>query len=74
MAGWGGTTLPQQRKQHVFFRLDGHESLNVWYEVTFQLVRQDLVLINFDKSFDMCLHIGAKSSGGDLVARSCQTV
>ena len=52
----------------------GHVSLKVWYEVTFQLVRQDLGSINFDRCSDMCLHIGAKSSGGDLVARSCQTL
>ena len=38
----------------------GHERLNVWYKVTFQAVRQDIVLINFDKCFDMCLHIRAR--------------
>ena len=38
----------------------GCERLNVWCEVTFQLVRQDIVLINFDKCFDMCLRIRAR--------------
>ena len=53
----------------------GHESLKVWYEVMFQLVRQDIVSINFDKCFEICLHIRARRCWWWwLVGRSCQTL
>ena len=50
----------------------GHERLNVWYKVTFQVVRQDRVLINFDKCFDMCLCIRARRCWGWWL--SCQVM
>ena len=41
----------------------------------FQLVRQDIVSINFDKCFEICLHIRARRCWWWwLVGRSCQTL